>query len=99
MKSMIKNQHSIFIVQKIYLRLQAPEDLEIMRNLLEKNLCYVSDKMIKNRCTSILSDIASKLDSREINSPNRQVFESKPSSPNGGANNSDPNSPSTTLPK
>lgn len=71
MKSMIKNQHSIFIVQKIYLRLKVPEDWEVMRNLLEKNLCYVSDKMIKNRCTSILQDIESKLGSREINSPNK----------------------------
>jgi hypothetical protein len=44
---MIKNQQSFFIVQKIYHRLETPEEKQLMRNLIEKNLCYASDKMVK----------------------------------------------------
>ncbi|CDW83480.1 rna-binding protein [Stylonychia lemnae] len=49
MKSMMKNKHSIFIVQKIHQRLTTHEDLEMMRTLIQKNICYVNEKLIKSK--------------------------------------------------
>jgi len=50
MKSMIKNQQSFYVIQKIYNKLSIDEDKELMRQLIEKNLCYVNEKSTKQKC-------------------------------------------------
>jgi hypothetical protein len=51
---MIKCQHSFFIVQKIYNKLETDEQKNVLGALLQKNLCYVNDKLIKSKCLAII---------------------------------------------
>eukprot|EP00347_Sterkiella_histriomuscorum_P024490 403330933 len=109
MKSMIKNSHSIFIVQKIYNRLVSNDDKEILRSLIEKNLIYVSDKMIKSRCLNILQEQSpsTKMSYKEVNSPidayydqEGNIIEASSFNRNPYQNsNSGPGSPMLPLPK
>ena len=54
MKSMLKCQHSFFIVIKIYNRLEKDDEKDFLADLISKNLVYVNDKTIKQKCLSIL---------------------------------------------
>ena len=54
MKSMIKNQQSFFVVQKIFNKLKSEDEKNIMKALIEKNLQYVNEKQIKAKCLALL---------------------------------------------
>lgn len=47
MKSMIKNQQSFFVVNKIFNKLESEEERDQLKALIEKNLQYVNEKQIK----------------------------------------------------
>jgi hypothetical protein len=56
MKSMIKNSQSVFIISKIYYKLEAEEDQHKMIDLILKNMQYVNDKSIRQKIQSLLKE-------------------------------------------
>jgi hypothetical protein len=56
MKSMLKCEHSFFIVYKIYRRLQTQEEISILAQLIADNMIYIKDKFIKAKCVKIIED-------------------------------------------
>lgn len=54
MKSMIKNQQSFFVVQKIFFQLDSEEDRDQLKGLIEKNLQYANEKQTKIKCVNLL---------------------------------------------
>lgn len=79
MKSMLKNQQSFFIVQKIYYKIESVEERNQMKILVDKNLSYVNDKIVKQKCLAILNDgsinVSSK--SRHSGSPESSEYSMK----------------------
>lgn len=55
MKMMLRSQHSFFIVQKIYTRLDSEEDRERVLKLIADNLAHAGDKLIKSKCQSLIN--------------------------------------------
>jgi hypothetical protein len=55
MKMLLRSQHSFFIVQKIYTRLEAEEDRDRMLKLIGENLVHAGDKLIKSKCVSLIN--------------------------------------------
>lgn len=55
MKMMLRSQHSFFIVQKIYTRLDSEEDRERVLKLIADNLAHAGDKLIKSKCQALIN--------------------------------------------
>ena len=55
MKMLLRSQHSFFIVQKIYMRLETEQDRDRLLKLIGENLMHAGDKLIKSKCVSLIS--------------------------------------------
>jgi hypothetical protein len=55
MKMLLRSQHSFFIVQKIYTKLETEQDRERMLKLLNENMGHAGDKLIKSKCASLIN--------------------------------------------
>ena len=55
MKMMLRSQHSFFIVQKIYTRLESEIDRERVLKLIADNLAHAGDKLIKSKCQALIN--------------------------------------------
>jgi len=54
MKGMLKCQHSFFIVFKIFNKLESLEERDHLIDFLNKNVIYISDKTIKQKCMALI---------------------------------------------
>ena len=52
---MLRSQHSFFIVQKIYSRLDQESDRERVLKLISENLQHAGDKLIKSKCVALIN--------------------------------------------
>ena len=55
MKMMLRSQHSFFIVNKIYLRLDQDSDREKLLRMLHDNIQHAGDKLIKSKCIALIN--------------------------------------------
>jgi hypothetical protein len=54
-KMLLRSQHSFFIVQKIYNRLDSEADRQRVLELLHENIANCGDKLIKSKCMAIIN--------------------------------------------
>lgn len=50
MKMLLRSQHSFFIIQKIYSKLDQEADRERILKLINENIAHAGDKLIKGKC-------------------------------------------------
>ena len=55
MKMLLRSQHSFFIIQKIYTKLETEQDRERMLKLFNDNLSHAGDKLIKGKCVALIN--------------------------------------------
>jgi hypothetical protein len=55
MRSLLKYQHSFFIVQKIYTRLEDEGDRERMLKMLSDNLPYAKENLIRSKIQALIN--------------------------------------------
>ena len=55
MKMLLRSQHSFFIVQKIYAKLETEQDKEKIVKMLQDNIAHAGDKLIKSKCMQLIN--------------------------------------------
>lgn len=55
MKMLLRSQHSFFIVQKIFTKMENEADRERMLKLINENIAHAGDKLIKSKCAALIS--------------------------------------------
>ena len=50
MKMLLRSQHSFFIIQKIYNKLDQQVDREHILKLIHENIVHTGDKLIRSKC-------------------------------------------------
>jgi hypothetical protein len=52
---LLRSQHSFFIIQKLYNKLDEQADRESILKLIQDNLVHATDKLIKTKCTQLIN--------------------------------------------
>lgn len=55
MKMLLRSQHSFFIIQKIYNKLDQQVDRERILKLIHENIVHAGDKLIRSKCIQLIN--------------------------------------------